>query len=174
MTGQVIDARAHSQASPAEVFSVVSDTSSWTEWGIWYARELEQPGADSPEGVGAVRTLTSRRFGRTIVSRERVTEVEPGRMVAYVLVSGLPLRGYRSRIELVPDGEGDARTNANANANGNGNGNGTMIHWQSRFERATPGLTWLYVRIFRSFLQDTVERLARYADEHRQDEGARA
>jgi Polyketide cyclase / dehydrase and lipid transport len=145
----VIHATARSAAGPAEVFAVLADSSCWPAWGIWHRRDLEQPGAGAPEGPGAIRVLTSRTWGRTTVSRELVTDVEPDRAVGYRLLSGLPLRNYRARVELTPDGEG------------------TVIHWRSTFERATPGTTWFYVLFFRRFLQDTAERVARFAETRR-------
>jgi len=144
---QVMEASARSGASPAEVFAIVADVTCWPSWGIWTAAVVETPPPDA-SGVGAVRALTSRTAGRTTVSRERVTELVPGRLLAYELVSGLPLRHYRSRLELIPDGEG------------------TLIRWTSRFDRATYGQTWLYRWVFRRFLADAAQRLARFA-EHR-------
>ena len=158
MGEQVIEARARSGASPAEGFAVLADVSCWTRWGIWHRAELERPADEGPPGsggavgggaggTGAIRVLTSRAFGRTIVSRELVTEAVPGELVGYELLSGLPLRNYRARVELAPDGTG------------------TAIRWVSRFDRAPLGTTWLYRAFFARFLVDTAQRLARYAEQ---------
>jgi hypothetical protein len=149
VTVQVIDVRARSEATPGEVFGVLADLSCWPRWGIWAQTAIERPGEGSPAGRGAIRVLTSRSFGRTVVSRELVTELVPGSLMAYELLSGLPLRNYRARVELTADG------------------GGTAIRWIARFDRATPGLTWLYGRFFRHFLTETAQRLARYAEERR-------
>jgi len=145
---QVIEVRARSAAPPAAVFDVLADVTCWPRWGIWSQAAVERPDDAGGGGVGAVRVLTSRSYGRTVVNRELVTELEPARSLGYDLLSGLPLRNYRARVDLEPDGDG------------------TLVRWSCRFDRATPGLTWLYRRIFRQFLADTVERLARYADHH--------
>jgi len=144
--GQVVEARARSSAAPAQVYAVLADVTCWTRWGIWTRAVVERPAPDGGTGPGAVRALTSRVLGRTIVSRERVTDAVPGELLAYELLSGLPLRDYRGRIELRPDGAG------------------TALRWESRFTRATPGLTWFYRLLFARFLADTVARAARYAE----------
>lgn len=145
--GQVIDVTARSAASPAEVFGLLADSTSWTRWGRWVGSAVDQPAADGGDGVGAVRALTSRTFGRTIVSRERVTDLAPDRLYGYDLVSGLPLRNYHGQVELTPDGAG------------------TRIRWVCRFDRATPGLTWLYRGVLARFVADAAQRLAASAEE---------
>jgi hypothetical protein len=148
MGRQVIDVRARSAASPRDLFGVLTNGRSWPEWGIWTRFDLERPGEAAPEGRGAVRVFTSRSFGRTVVSREEITELVPDRLVGYRLLSGLPMRDYRARVELTPDGDG------------------TQVGWHAEFDRATPGLTWLYRRVMTRFLADTAQRLARYAEHH--------
>jgi len=143
---QVIEVHARSAATPREVFDVLADVTCWPAWGIWSRAEVERPDDAGGGGVGAVRTLTSRSYGRTVVNRELVTDLVPGSVLAYDLLSGLPLRNYHGRVELRPDGAG------------------TSVTWACRFDRATPGLTWLYRRVFERFLADTVQRLARYAE----------
>jgi Polyketide cyclase / dehydrase and lipid transport len=147
--GQVIDVTARSAASPAEVFALLADGAGWTRWGRWVGAAVDEPAADGGDGVGAVRALTSRTAGRTIVSRERVTDLVPDRLYGYDLLSGLPLRNYHGQVELTPDGAG------------------TRIHWVCRFDRATPGLTWLYRGVLGRFVADAAQRLARYAAQER-------
>jgi len=143
---QRVEARARPGASPQEVFDVLADVTCWSRWGRWSRAELERPDEAGGGGVGAVRVLESRSYGRTVVNRELVTELVPGETLGYHLLSGLPLRDYHGRVELRPDGDG------------------TLVTWSCRFERATPGLTRLYRRALQGVLSDAVERLARYAE----------
>src|SRR6476619_6808265 len=94
---------------PSAVFALLADIRTWCAWGSWVSSELESAAPDGGGGVGAIRRLTSRTFGQTIVSRERVEEVVPDRRMVYALLTGLPLEGYRGVVELEPDGAGGTR-----------------------------------------------------------------
>jgi hypothetical protein len=146
MSTHVIEAEARSSASPEEVFALLAEGRRWLEWGAWTGFALESPGEGAPEGPGAVRSFTSRTYGRTVVSRERVLEVVPGRRVRYELLSGLPLRNYRGQVDLTPDGSG------------------TVIRWHSTFDGAVGGSGWLYRRALGWFIADAARRLARHAE----------
>ncbi|HEX2805008.1 MAG TPA: SRPBCC family protein [Kineosporiaceae bacterium] len=148
MGAHVIDVSAHSTATSCEVFRLLADGSSWPTWGAWTAFTLESPGADAPEGPGAVRVFTSRAWGRTTVTRERVLEIVPDRRIGYQLLSGLPLRNYRAAVDLEP-------------ADG-----GTTIRWHATFDGATPGPAWLYRRALSGFIADAARRVAGYAQLH--------
>ena len=77
----------------------------------------DREAAPEPGGVGAIRRLGSAPF----FSREEIVEYEPPRHLAYVLLSGMPVREYRSDVDLTVDGTG------------------TEIRWRSSFlsERKT-------------------------------------
>jgi hypothetical protein len=137
---------AHSTASPAAVFALLADLDTWSQWGRWTSTTLESTDPDGGGGVGAVRCLVSRSLGRTTTSRERVVELVPARRVAYELLSGLPLVGYRGVVELAPDAAG-----------------GTTITWSSRFDARTPGTGWFYAAVLRWFIADAAKALARAA-----------
>jgi len=78
------------------VWAVVSDHAGYSAWTPLAVSELTVVGDDDPNGVGAVRRLGMwPRF-----SFERVVEFEPPRHLAYVLDSGLPVRGYRADCDL--------------------------------------------------------------------------
>lgn len=140
---QQIRTEAWSSATPSQVFALLVDGRTWPQWGDWTDFRLDEPGADGDQGAGSVRALVSRSFGRTIVSRERITDVEPDRRVEYDLLSGLPLIGYHGIVELVPER------------------GGTRIVWSSSFERArTPGTAWLYRSVLQAFIARTASRLA--------------
>jgi hypothetical protein len=142
----VIDVRVRSEASPRAVFELLADGRTWMAWGAWTNFDLESPGEGAAEGPGAVRVFTSRAFGRTVVSRERVLEVVPDRRVAYALLSGLPLRNYRGQVDLAPET------------------GGTVIHWHSEFDGAVAGSGRFYRLVLGRFIADAARRLARYAE----------
>ena len=140
-------ATARSAASPAAVFALLADVSTWSRWGAWERATLEAEAPEGGGGVGAIRVLESRTFGQVVVSRERVEELVPERRVRYTLLSGLPLVDYHGVVELEPDGAG-----------------GTRIAWSSTFAPAVWGTGWLYRVILQRFLTRTVDAVARAAE----------
>lgn len=148
MAEYLIDVSVSSAAPAGDVFALLRDGASWPQWGTWTDFTLEQPGADSAQGAGAVRVFTSRTAGRTVVARERVLELVPDRRLGYELLSGLPLRNYRAGVDLEPDGAG------------------CTIRWQARFDGAPFGTGGLYRRVLASFLRDAAGRVGRYAVQH--------
>jgi uncharacterized protein YndB with AHSA1/START domain len=148
MSTQQIRVEAHTAASPAEVYALLSDGTTWPRWGGFESFELETPAPGvGGEGVGAVRAFTSRSWGRRIVSRERITELVPDRRLGYALVSGLPLRNYRASVDLEPVADG-----------------GTRIVWSSQFDGAeSPGSAWFYRRVLQRFIERTAQALGRAA-----------
>ena len=142
MTQQIIDETVTTQADAASVYALLADGSSWPEWSPLGSFELIEPGAGSPEGLGAVRLFTTGRHK----SRERVVTCESGRVFGYELEAGLPLRDYRAVITLLPEEDG------------------TTINWRSTFRPKVPGTGWLYRRELGKFIRKTVEGLAAAAD----------
>jgi hypothetical protein len=138
MARQVIHRTATTGADPAAVYALLADGATWPQWSPLGSFELLEPGDGSPEGVGALRLFTTGR----IKSRERVVECSEGKLFAYVLESGLPLRDYRAEVTLTPhDG-------------------GTAITWRSTFRAKIPGTGWLYRSQLDRFIGRTVEGLA--------------
>ena len=137
-----IDVTAISAAAPSAVFALLYDVSTWPQWGDWETAELEEPGSPDPNGVGAIRSFTGHAR-----SREQVVAVEPDRHLAYILLSGIPIRGYRADVRLTPIATG-----------------GTTITWRSSFRSKIPGLTGLIERRLQAFIADTAVRLARAAE----------
>lgn len=142
MSEQRIEAVARSDAPPGAVWELLSDATSWASWGPWEAVEVEREGAQDPRGVGAVKVIRSGR--RTL--REEIVAFEPPRLLAYRLLSGMPVRDYRADVALAPDGEG------------------TRIEWRSRFRARLPGTGGLIRRRLAVVVQDVAERLARAAE----------
>jgi hypothetical protein len=138
MAEQVIDETVATLADPESVYALLADGSTWPEWSPLESFKLIAPGEGTPEGLGAVRLFTTGRHK----SRERVVTCEPGRVFAYELEAGLPLRDYKAVITLLPGGRG------------------TTINWRSTFRAKVPGTGWLYRRELGKFIRQTVEGLA--------------
>ena len=93
---KVIDVTVTTGADPASVYALLADGSTWPEWSPIGSFELIEPGDGTPEGLGAVRLFTTGRHK----SRERVVTCQPGKVFAYELEAGLPLRDYRAVVTL--------------------------------------------------------------------------
>lgn len=136
-------AGAWSPAAPADVFALLEDVTTWTQWAGFNEASYEREGDPSPHGVGAVRRF---RAG-PLSSRETVVQFEPGRRLAYDYVGSMPLRDYRAEVVL-------AR-----------HAGGTRITWQAAFSPAWPltgpMLRWIVTLI----LASTATRLAEAAAE---------
>ena len=130
--GQVIP------APPAAVFAALLDRSTWPAWSGHDAFEPVRPGAAGPYDVGSVGLL---RSGRRVM-REEIVEVVADRRIAYTLLAGLPLRGYRAGFDLTPVRDG------------------TEVRWRSSFD-APPGFGWIYVAALRRFTLRLLDGLAR-------------
>ena len=138
---QVIEHEVTTKASPAVVFALLADGSTWSEWSPIGSFDLVEPGDGTPEGVGAVRVF---RTGR-IESRERVVTSKPNETFSYELISGLAVRDYQAVVTLRPSGSG------------------TNIQWRSTFRGRTPGTGWIYRRQLGKFIGRTIEGLANAA-----------
>src|SRR3954454_3791950 len=131
-----------SSAPPERVFELLADGAGWSRWAgalvvrSWWERE----GTPAPGGVGAIRALGLKKVG----SREEIVAYEPPHHLAYVVLSGLPVRAYRADVRIEPkDG-------------------GSRIVWAGRFTPKLPGtgpvLRLLLVTTVRTFAR----RLARH------------
>src|SRR3954447_24479600 len=93
-----------SSAPPEKVFALLADGAGWSRWAgamvvkSWWEREGDPP----PGGVGAIRALGLPKLG----SREEIVAYDPPRHLAYVILSGLPVRDYRADVHLTPEGTG--------------------------------------------------------------------
>jgi hypothetical protein len=137
---QEIEVFARSSAPPAAVWRWLADGNAWSTWAMVQHSELEREGVPAPDGVGAIRRFS---IGPG-ASREEVVAFEPPHHLGYVLLSGLPVRSYRSDVELTPDGDG------------------TLIAWRSIFEPKVPGTGALLERFFRFTLTSLARSLARH------------
>jgi len=123
------------------VFGLLADGASWPRWSPIESFQLERPGDPPPEGPGAIRVF---RRGRT-TGRDQIVEAVPGRRLAYVSLSGLPVRDYRATVDLQP-----AR-------------DGTEIRWRASFLPRVPGTGRLLERGLGRFLDQCARGLADHA-----------
>ncbi len=137
----VIEQAARTSAEPATVFRLLRDGSTWPDWSMIEAFELESAGDDQPEGVGAVRVF---RNGRIRWS-DRVTGYEQDRQFRYIHLGGLPVRNYEGQIDLTLD-----------------NG-GTVIDWRATFDAKFFGTGMFVHRPLTRFIGASVQGLAKYA-----------
>ena len=138
---KVICETAWSAAGPAAVYRLMRDGSTWPVWSPIGSFRLEREGEGGGESVGAIRVF---KTGRA-TSVEELVELRPDRRLSYILLSGLPIRDYRSDIDLEPrDG-------------------GTAIQWRSTFHPKRPGTGWIYRYALGKFIQRCVDGLAAHA-----------
>jgi uncharacterized protein YndB with AHSA1/START domain len=141
-----LSAERTARATPAAVWSLVSDVTRYPEWGPWRAAEYRRPGDTSPRGPGAVQWLQSshRYLFRYPVSIEKILEVEEGRLLAYAVIGGIPVRNYRAEVRLTPAGDG------------------TQIRWAASCDATARGrLVW---RSLTTFYPQIVDALAAAAE----------
>jgi hypothetical protein len=141
MARQRIEHRATTTADPATVYALLRDGATWPEWSPIDSFALERPGAEEPEGVGAVRVLRSGR----VAGRDTIVELVDDRHFSYTHASSLPVKNYRGDVDLDPvDG-------------------GTEIRWVSEFDPKIPGPGALLRRGLDDFVESLVSGLAERA-----------
>ena len=96
------------KATPETVFDVLTDHRRYAEITPIRRSELEREGEPAPNGVGAIRVLSS--VGPPL--REETIVYEPSRRFSYKLLSGAPLRDHVGTVALEPQGEGTKVTYA--------------------------------------------------------------
>ena len=92
----------HIAAPPETVFAVLTEHHLYAAITPMRKSVLEREGDPPPNGVGAIRVLTS--AGPPL--REEVVSYEPPTRFAYKLLSGAPVRDHVGTVELSADGEG--------------------------------------------------------------------
>jgi hypothetical protein len=102
----------------------------------------EREGTPAPGGVGAIR-----RLGREpMVGREQILEYDPPRLLAYTVLSGIPVKHYRADVTFEPDGAG------------------TRIRWRATFDPKVPGTGAILRRVIAALIGDYARRLAVHAE----------
>jgi len=89
-------------APPETVFAVLTEHHLYAEITPMRKSVLEREGDPPPNGVGAIRVLTS--VGPPL--REEVIAYEPPARFSYRLLSGAPVRDHVGTVELTPQGSG--------------------------------------------------------------------
>jgi Polyketide cyclase / dehydrase and lipid transport len=141
MARQRIEHRATTTADPGTVYALLRDGAGWPTWSPIESFELERPGAEEPEGIGAVRVFRSGR----VTGRDEIVELVPDRRFVYAHSSSLPVRDYRGQVDLEPVPEG------------------TAIRWVSEFDPKIPGTGWLMRRALDGFVAKLTHGLAEHA-----------
>ncbi len=134
-----IDIRAQAQATPHQVWAVLADTASWTDWAPFDEVAVEQG-----HQLGEIRRLRSGH----ITTRERIIGFEPPHRYVYEIISGLPIQDYVSEIELAPVAR-----------------DGTQLRWQAQFHPKVPGTGWVLKRLLQRVIEKGAAALVRRADE---------
>jgi uncharacterized protein YndB with AHSA1/START domain len=120
---QGFEVTAVSAAPVAAVYDLLADGAGWHRWAGPLVRR------------SWVEADGTRRLGSwPVFSRERTVEADPPHHLAYVIVSGQPVRNYRADVWLTATPEG-----------------GTLIRWRSRFEPRLPGVGPVLRRIVGGF-----------------------
>jgi uncharacterized protein YndB with AHSA1/START domain len=133
-----LEATARSSAPPEKVWELLADARTWPEWA-----DFASAGVEEGAGEGEVRRFRRGRW----TTRERVTAFEPPRRLGYELLSGIPVRDYRSEVLLAPTGDG-----------------GTEIRWRSTFRQKLPLTGRALRKGLQRFVAETAEGLARAAE----------
>jgi Polyketide cyclase / dehydrase and lipid transport len=136
-----VGGNANSRATPAAVFALLKDSSSWPRWSMFISSGMERPGDEDPDGVGAIRTFAT-RVSRT---RELVTKLVPDRQLGYQLLSGFPFRNYHADVVLTPSG------------------GGTRVNWTATFQ-CRHGTGWFWRAFMNKVLSDLAKQLAAAAE----------
>jgi uncharacterized protein YndB with AHSA1/START domain len=92
-------------AAPIEtVWDRLTNHVGMSQWGPGITVTMDKQGTDDPNGVGAVRRITSPGPGPDIV--EEVVAFEPPHLMGYKALSGTPFPGYAGEVHLTPAGSG--------------------------------------------------------------------
>lgn len=89
-------------AAPEIVFEVLTDHVGYADITPVRKVEMEREGEPAPNGVGAIRVLSS--VGPPL--REEVLAYEAPSRFSYTVLSGLPVRDHVGTVELTPNGAG--------------------------------------------------------------------
>lgn len=139
------DVAAESSGVPSRLWSLLIDARIWPSWGTVDSLVLERSEGISPDGrdeVGAVRAF---RTG-TVVTSERITELDPCRRFAYEGAENPFMKNYRAEILLSERPAG-----------------GSVIRWRGSYE-APFGLHLALRRTLDRTMRRMAEGLARAGD----------
>ncbi|HXX88629.1 MAG TPA: SRPBCC family protein [Acidimicrobiales bacterium] len=134
---------ARTRAPVDVVWPLVGEARRWKEWAGFTTATLLREGAPAPDGVGALR-----RFGvGPVGSQEEVLAWDPPSHLAYGIVKGYPVRGYRADVRLTSLADG-----------------GTEIRWSGRYDAKVPGTGAVLQAFTRALMASFARRLVRHCD----------
>ncbi len=135
-----VEAEGVASASPADVWALVADASSYAGWGPWDGSGDKYPG-DQPSGtVGTMRWL---RY-RNTTTVELVLDSEPNERLVYSVLRGIPVRNYEAQVIITPIATG------------------THVRWAAEWDRTIAG--WLVQRKLRTLYPQIMARLLAAAE----------
>lgn len=126
-----------SKAPPDAVWKLLSDTPSYTRWA-----GASEAVVECGHGVGEQRWV----HASGLTTHERVTTFDPPRHYTYELLSGAPIRDYRSDVTLEPTAAG------------------THIRWDAHFRSEVPFTGWALRSQLHRMVARAVDGLARVAE----------
>jgi hypothetical protein len=138
-----VEAHARARASQPTLYAIAADSAGYPQWSMIGAFEAVRDGEGGPFGVGSRRIYST--FPLKLL--EEVVELVPPRRVGYILISGLPFRGYRADIDLTATEDG-----------------ATDIRWRASFEPTIAGTSWFFRAMMQAVLARMAGELAREAE----------
>ena len=142
MANRSFSVTVRSPQSAEALWNRLADARTWPEWAAFSHAALEREGSPTPDGVGAIRNFGTAK----VVSREEVVLFDAPHHLAYILLSGMPIRDYRADVVLKSVEPGA--------------GGGTDITWSSSFAPKRPGTGWFFQAFLRWFVGRTAKALA--------------
>jgi uncharacterized protein YndB with AHSA1/START domain len=136
-----VEAEGTARAPADTVWHLVSDATTYPQWGPWSDGGFGRPGDPARDGVGAVRWF---RYGRT-KTVEEVLAAKEGKRLSYTVIGGIPVRNYLAEVTLTPVADG------------------THIRWSARWDRTIGGR--FVLRALRRFYPEMMRDLIQAAEQ---------
>lgn len=127
---------------PERAWPYISDPELMNRWSLARIRSMAPGDGGHAGGIGAMRAVTIRAFGRQAELEEVIERVEPPHRLVYRVVGGAPLRRHRGEIALFREGEG------------------SRLRWQVDYESPLRGLDHGMRLLLDRQLRESVQRLA--------------
>ncbi|MGB8402940.1 MAG: SRPBCC family protein [Mycobacterium sp.] len=90
-------------ARPIEsVWGTLTDHEGMSSWGPGVTVTVDKPGSPEPNGLGAVRRITTPGPGPAMT--EEVVTFQAPNLFGYAARSGVPIPGYQGEVRLTPEG----------------------------------------------------------------------
>ena len=138
----VIEHRARCRAERPTVYRLLADTQGWPSWSPIRKATIEHPAG--PDGTGEIRVFRTGPFA----TREEVLVNAPPNRYSYRLISGIPVRDYRSDIAITSRDEG------------------CEVTWHSEFNPRWPGSGGINRAILSLFIRMMLRKLVQAAENH--------